>query len=109
MPIYAFSCRNEKCKADFTELYKTFVGIDEAVKTTKCPHCGTTDKKQLMTVPIMMAPSHLTERNHDYRFKDNIQNVKAEREYAEAASKVGNNPYNGIDDISGGDNFGLPE
>jgi len=109
MPIFIFKCL--KCEEVYDELTK----YDETGKYegVECPECGSADKKQQMhrvSPPQFGNPVGTDKWNdHDYRFHHNLPNVIKQREAAERASSVGSEPYNKIDDISGGEYFGEVE
>jgi hypothetical protein len=44
--------------------------------------------------------------NFEYRAGYNMDKAQGERRHAEAASHMGQTPYNSIDDITSGKNFG---
>jgi putative FmdB family regulatory protein len=100
MPTYDFLC--EPCNKRFEE----FTSYDESgvYEGVKCPLCGCSDKK--IKVPSVVAFSFANpvgtdrwnsdKRGHDFRFKHNVPNVKAQREFAQANSHMG-----GTDEIYG--------
>ena len=107
MALYLFQCLNKKCNHD----YEVLTQYDKTgkYKTVKCPHCISKKKKQLVhDFSFNFANPVGTDkwRSHDYRFYSNLPKVKNERARAARASKSGANPYNKIDDLNNGDNFG---
>ena len=109
MAIYDFQCK--QCN----EVYEELVTYDETGKYTgvRCPKCKSKKKVKLMnacacnfTNPVGTDRWNSESYGHDYRFKHNIPKVQAERANAENKSHMGNAPYNSIDDISSGKNFG---
>ena len=96
MPTYAFRCK--KCGAE----YETITKYDETGKYRNviCPECGSRSKVKKPVVcgfqfsnPIGTDRWNSQSKGHDYRFKHNAPNVKAERAAAEANSHMGNDPY----------------
>ncbi len=106
MPVFEFKCK--KCEAQYEALTK-YDGTQK-YKTVKCPECGSKKKELRMSSGpgFSFANPEGTDRwrSHDYRFYHNLPNAKAERAIAAKASKVGQNPYKKIDDVSGGKHFG---
>jgi len=109
LPIYEFICK--KCGENYDE----FLKFDPTgkYKTVKCPQCNSTKKEHTMSVPSFVFGDPVgtdkwtsDTQGHDYRFKHSQPAVRKQRERAEKASNVGPNPYNKIDDINFGDNFG---
>jgi putative FmdB family regulatory protein len=109
MPRYDFECR--KCG----KVYEELAPYDKTNKypSVECPSCGSKSKKKLISIcSFTFANPEGTDRynnSHDYRYKHKINKeggVRDERAAAEAASHVGPNPYNNIDDISHGKHFG---
>jgi putative FmdB family regulatory protein len=111
MPVYQFECK--KCGVTYDRLLK----YDEKGKYpgVKCPDCGSKKKKQLLhSFAFSFTNPVGTDRwngSHDYRFKHKLPTALGEREAATkaASSKTGftsARPYNKIDDVSGGKNFG---
>jgi len=107
--MYDFSCR--KCG----EVYEEFVTYDETGKypTVKCPECGSKRKVKLVnacsynfTNPVGTDRWNSDSHGHDYRFKHNLPNVKAQRENASKKSHMGDQPYTAIDDVNSGKYFG---
>ena len=109
MPIYDFECL--KCNNVYSEKVSfentTFKGVE-------CP-CGCKRKKRVNIVENMVSQgitfgnpvgTDVWNNNHDYRFKHNLPKVLNERANAEKKSHMGTNPYNSIDDVSSGKNFG---
>jgi putative FmdB family regulatory protein len=111
MPIYEFECKNKKCQKEYAEQIP-MSEYDETGKfpNVKCPHCGSVRKRKLLSVAnFQFAQPEGTDRynnSHDYRFNHKQPSIRAERELAEKASRMGANPYNPIDDVGGGEYFG---
>ena len=96
MPIYTFRCK--KCEHEYEEL-SSFDKTGKYPKI-KCPECGSASKTNLISScnfafanPVGTDKWNSDSTGHDYRFKHNIPNVKAEREAAQAASHMGTDPY----------------
>jgi DNA-directed RNA polymerase subunit RPC12/RpoP len=112
MPIYMFECKNEECGVTYEEL----TSYDETGKFegVKCPNCGSEEKILQPTACNFNFTNPIGTRrwrSHDYRFRHNLPNVIKERERAEQAANKDSgltsaDPYNHIDDISGGEHFG---
>jgi len=102
MPNYEFRC--EKCSVVFEKL----VSYDEkdVYPTVTCPKCGSTNKKKLCSSFAFLGSSDMRSNSHDYRYKEQQPKLREQREMAEQMSHMGANPYNEIDDISSGENFG---
>lgn len=109
MPCYEFECK--KC----SKVYEDIVPYDEKgkYKGVVCPHCGSKRKTRLISAcNFMFAQPEGTDRwnsesgGHGYRFEHNKPKVMAEREAAQKASHVGENPYNAINDIDTDANWG---
>lgn len=99
MPIYNFECK--KCSHEYEDMVSKY---DETEKYPgiQCPECGSESKQKLMSAPSFHFSNPIgTDRwtnggtGHDYRHYWNMEHrVAPERKAAEAASKVGPNPYN---------------
>ena len=109
MPLYEFQCK--RCE----EVYEELAKYDEMgkYKGIKCPECGSTRKKRLMssssfnfTNPEDTGRWNNERTGHDYRYKHKQPAVRKVREDARRESHVGPTPYVGIDDVSSGRNFG---
>lgn len=105
MPLYEFLCK--KCNHQYEEL----VSYDETDKyeTVQCPECGSGEKDKLVSCcNFTFADPVGTDRwnnSHDYRFKHKLPSVKAEREKAQQASRVGPSPYQNINDLDKDANY----
>jgi len=109
MPFYNFECK--KCG----EIYEELAAYDETGKypKVKCPACNSKSKRKLISVCSFTFANPVGtdryENSHDYRFHHKMNKkggVRDERAAAEAASHMGAQPYNHIDDISSGQHFG---
>lgn len=110
MPLYVFECK--KCKAQWEEITR----YDEAGKYpgVRCPNCKSKRKDRVIcgTVNFQFSQPVGTDRfnnHHDYRHKWNMDRpggVRDQRKQAEDKSHMGTEPYNPIDDVSSGENFG---
>ncbi len=110
MPFYELECK--KCKHNY-DIMSTMADQKKNTKKAKCPECGSTSK-----IPIIGAANFAfsnpvgTDRfsnSHGYRHEWNMDReggVRDQRKTAEDASHVGPSPYNDIDDVSSGENFG---
>lgn len=110
MPLYPFQCQNKKCGY----IYEVLTKYDKTgkYKAVVCPKCNSKKKKDMpYSFGFNFTNPEGTDkwRSHDYRFKHNLPKVLEERKRAEMASKMGNQPYNQIDDLNNGDNFGEVE
>ncbi len=108
MPTYVFSCL--KCKHS----YETLTAFDPSGKyaDVTCPECKSKRKVQGVTAAnIKFTNPKDTSKfdNFDYRAGYNLEQAQNLRREAEKASHVGSKPYNNIDDISSGENFGEVE
>lgn len=109
MAIYELQCK--KCDHLY-DIQSLMAEQDANTKRAKCPECGSKSKERMIgSISFAFGDPIGTDRynnSHDYRFhhKMNEGGVKANRKAAEAASKVGNNPYPHIDDVSSGKHFG---
>lgn len=102
MPFYEFRCK--KCET----VYEERLAYDKTGKypKVKCPSCKSKSKERLMSStsfafgnPVGTDKWTSHSQGHDYRFKYNLPNVRAERAAAEASHK-GAMPYKPIDDIN---------
>lgn len=106
MPIFIFQCQN--CD----HVYETLTKYDETkkYKSVKCSECNSKKKKQLPHTCSWQWENPVgTDRwgnSHDYRFHTKLDEARQQRTQAEQASRVGNDPYPHIDDVSSGNNFG---
>lgn len=106
MPLYEFECK--KCGKTYSEL----TSFDETgkYKGIKCPSCKSSKKIKLVSVGNFAFSNPVgTDKwnnSHDYRYNTVLPTKKKEREEAQKNSHMGSNPYNNIDDISSGENFG---
>lgn len=109
IPRYDFKCK--KCN----KVYEEFVAYDETgkYKSVACPSCSSKRKEKLLSsCGFMFSNPEGTDRwnsestGHDYRFHHNLPKVIEERQRAEEASHVGNNPYNEINDLDNDDAWG---
>lgn len=96
MPMYEFRC--EDCNAKYDDL--TQYDETNVYPDVTCPKCQSSKKTRLMSVcgPIPNTNSH------DYRYWKKRESDRDLRQAAQDAQ--GSTPYNAIDDISSGDNFG---
>jgi putative FmdB family regulatory protein len=108
MPIYVFQCQSKKCQ----EVYEVLTKYDKTgkYKSVQCPHCKSKKKKQVAhNISFQFTNPEGTDlwrSSHDYRYQHKLPKAKAERANAEKASKMGSSPYNSIDDLNSGNNFG---
>lgn len=106
MPLYEFECK--ECKKEFDEI----CSFDEnnIYPSVICPYCGSNKKDKLISnINFKFTNPIGTDRwnnSHDYRFKHNIPNVKAEREAAETLSHMGTSPYGKINSVESDLNLG---
>jgi putative FmdB family regulatory protein len=110
MPVYNFNCN--ACSKGYEEYTRSY-DPTEAYPEVKCPKCGSTDKKKTpsLPAPAIFAQKEGTSKmdNFVYRAGANLDRAQGERRAAEAASHMGQTPYNSIDDISSGNYFGEVE
>jgi putative FmdB family regulatory protein len=97
MPLYDFECK--KCKEHFEEFSK----YDESGKYPGivCPKCKSKRKAVLPPkVALKFADPKTSSKweSFSYRAGYNMEKAQGERRAAEAASHMGTNPYNTIDD-----------
>lgn len=100
MPTYEFECK--KCKSEYEE----FVPYDATgkYKGVKCPSCGSKSKKKLMPSKVAIGgPTSSKMDNFGYRAGFNMDKAQGERRAAEAASHMGTQPFNDIDDTPMGE------
>ena len=112
MPFYDFVCK--KCKKQYEELCS--YDETEKYKDVACPYCKSKKKEKVITVgnfkfsnPIGTGKWISESTGHDYRHKWNVERkggIRDQRKFAEENSHMGKTPYNKIDDISSGKNFG---
>lgn len=109
MALFEFKCA--KCK----NIYSEFTAFDKTGKYTKvkCPECNCKKKIKLIsscnfnfTNPVFTDRWCSDDTGHDYRYNYVQPSIRQKREDAEKMDHMGANPYNEIDDISGGENFG---
>ena len=109
MILYEFECK--KCKT----VYEEFAPFDETSKYpgVVCPECKSTRKIRVFGAtafafanPVGTDRWNSQSQGHDYRFKHNIPNVKAQRENAMNKSHMGSDPYPVVDDVNSGKYFG---
>ena len=87
--------------------------MDKNIKKAKCAECGSKSKVQVISTPNFnfTHPEGTKKYNssHDLRYHHALEKpggAKDQREFSEQFSHMGSNPYNTIDDISEGNNFG---
>ena len=103
--MYVFFCK--KCELEFEHLCKY-----EERDAVKCPECNKKKsvEKRLGACNITFSNPKGTSKmdNFSYAAGYNLEKAQGERRAAEAEAKVRGikNPYNRIDDISSGVNFG---
>jgi len=110
MPIFEFECK--KCCAEYDALAP--YDETEKYKGVKCPHCNSTRKNKLVSkINFAFTNPVATDRwcsdagGHDYRYNYVLPKIKEDRKKAEAeAKRLKVTPYQQIDDISSGENFG---
>lgn len=95
--MYEFECK--KCKSVYEELVKAW--REDGIYDVECPKCQSTDKDKLISLPAEL----VNKDSHDYKFKAMQPQLAQQRAAIEATSHMGAEPYNGIDDISSGENF----
>lgn len=107
MPTYDFLC--EGCG----NKYEALTSYDESgqYKEVACPVCSSDKKQKLVSIPqeaIFAQPKGTSKwmKSHSFRYYKKLEEDKKLRKQAEEQSHVGANPYNKIDDISSGKNFG---
>lgn len=108
MPNYEFVCGS--CKKTYSSL-EPFDPTGK-YKDVRCTHCNSKKKKMKPTAGnIKFTNPQDTSKfdNFSYRAGYNLEKAQNERRAAEDQSHMGSAPYNGIDDISGGDFFGEVE
>lgn len=112
MPRYEFSC--EECNEIF-DIWSNMSEKEENVKKAKCPKCESINIFENLGCSVSFVNPTGTDKwnsdskGHDYRYKYNMDRpggVRDQRKHAEAHSRVGNDPYRKIDDISSGKHFG---
>lgn len=105
MPLYTFLCK--KCNNEYDELCS--YDSKGKYKGVKCPACKSSKKeKQVTTFGVSFVNPIGTSKmdNFEYQAGWRLDRAKDERRAAEAKSHVGSSPYNNIDDINSGENFG---
>lgn len=96
MPIYEFRCKS--CNKKYEDL--TIYDESGVYPNTKCLECGSFDK----TICVSSCAAFPNKDSHDHKFWTKIDKDRGIRPAAEAAQ--GSDPYNSIDDLSGGKYFG---
>lgn len=98
MPFYDFECK--KCHL----VYETMTPYDATEKYAKvaCPVCKSKSKLKLVGMPGIGGPTRSKMNKFGYRAEANLEKAKDCRRAAEAASHMGTNVYNPIDDLSSG-------
>lgn len=111
MPAYFHRCK--RCTHEYDIWSPTMQEYEAVCKKAKCEECGSKSKERIFTAcnfnfsnPVGTDRWNSDSKGHDYRFKHNAPNLRAQRSAAETASHMGTQPYNAIDDISSGKNFG---
>jgi putative FmdB family regulatory protein len=105
MPLYNFLCL--KCNSQ----YETLTSFDVSGKYADvvCPTCNSKRKKQQVTSANLKFTNPKDTSKFDnfgYRAGYNLEQAQNLRREAESASHMGSMPYNSIDDINSGVNFG---
>lgn len=110
MPYYEVTC--DKCNHEY-DVSSLMAECEENIKKAKCPECKSKSKTRVISgVSFAFSNPVGTDRfsnSHDYRHNWNMDRkdgVRDQRKNAEEKSNVGANPYNPIDDVSSGENFG---
>jgi len=98
MPFYDFECK--KCR----KYYEALTPHDSTEKYPKvaCPYCKSKSKLKLMSGFGIGGPTKSKMENFGYRAETNLEKAKDCRRAAEAASHMGTDVYNTIDDVSSG-------
>lgn len=94
MPVYEFTCK--KCRVN----YELLLQHDPSgkYKGVACPECGCKRKDRRMSVCTLIGTDSQNSI-FDIKAGKAYERAQAERRQAEAASHMGNSPYNTIDDM----------
>lgn len=93
MPLYDFAC-------ECGEEYEEFVHYDDTGEypDVECPKCQSKKKTKLFPGNVTIGgPTSSKMDNFEYRAGFNMEKAQGERRAAEAASRVGANPYKELD------------
>lgn len=108
MPNYDFMCGG--CNKSYSSLEQ--FDPTGKYKDVRCPKCNSKKKKKLPSAGnIKFTNPKDTSKfdNFSYRAGYNLEKAQDERRAAESQSHMGTQPYNAVDDISGGEFFGEVE